>query len=105
MKVLFVASECAPFVKTGGLADVVGAVPKALEPLGVDVRILLPAYPALADLLRRGETLLHLDDLFGGPALCHADQFIKATCRTIHLRTYNEVVTIIRYATLSAIDW
>ncbi len=68
MKVLFVASECAPFVKTGGLADVVGAVPKALEPLGVDVRILLPAYPALADLLRRGETLLHLDDLFGGPA-------------------------------------
>lgn len=66
MKVLFVASECAPFVKTGGLADVVGAVPKALQPMGVDVRILLPAYPALMPLLETGETLAILDDLFGG---------------------------------------
>jgi len=46
MNVLFVASECAPFVKTGGLADVIGSVPKALADLGVSVKILLPAYPA-----------------------------------------------------------
>ncbi|MDD9909885.1 MAG: glycogen synthase GlgA [Ahrensia sp.] len=68
MNVLFVASECAPFVKTGGLADVIGAVPKALEPLGADVRILLPAYPALKQHLEGGTTLRDFDDLFGGRA-------------------------------------
>jgi starch synthase len=47
MKALFVASECVPFVKTGGLADVVGALPGALAAEGVEVRLLLPAYPAV----------------------------------------------------------
>ena len=68
MNILFVASECAPFVKTGGLADVIGAVPKSLEPLGGDVRILLPAYPALAAQVAKGARVLAFDDLFGGPA-------------------------------------
>lgn len=68
MKVLFVGSECAPFVKTGGLADVVGAVPKALDPLGVGVKILLPAYPSLSRLLKRGRTIRKISDLFGGSA-------------------------------------
>ena len=40
IKVLFVASECAPFVKTGGLADVVGALPGVLRKKGVDVRVM-----------------------------------------------------------------
>ncbi len=44
MQVLFVSSECAPFAKAGGLADVVGALPKALLDAGVDVRVLLPRY-------------------------------------------------------------
>jgi starch synthase len=68
MNLLFVASECAPFVKTGGLADVIGAVPKSLAATGVHVRVLIPAYPALADLAAAGQVAMSFDDLFGGPA-------------------------------------
>jgi len=68
LKVLHVASECAPFVKTGGLADVVGAIPKALLPLGVGVRVMLPAYPALNNWVNSGSTQMTYDNLFGGPA-------------------------------------
>jgi starch synthase len=44
LKVLFVASEVAPFRKTGGLADVAGALPKALAHRGIDVRVVMPLY-------------------------------------------------------------
>lgn len=44
MKVLFVSSEVEPFVKTGGLADVAYALPKALKAKGIDVRIIMPKY-------------------------------------------------------------
>jgi len=44
MRVLFVTSEAHPLVKTGGLADVAGALPVALSRLGVDTRVLMPAY-------------------------------------------------------------
>ena len=44
MKVLFVTSEAAPFIKTGGLADVSFALPKALHDKGIDVRIIMPKY-------------------------------------------------------------
>jgi starch synthase len=53
MKALFAVSECAPFVKTGGLADVAGALPKALAAHGVRTRVLLPAYASLEPLLAR----------------------------------------------------
>ncbi|MEM9060554.1 MAG: glycogen synthase GlgA [Pseudomonadota bacterium] len=67
MKILFVASECAPFVKTGGLADVIGAVPKTLAKLGAEVKIVLPAYPALGALLEAADTVLPPVEMFGGP--------------------------------------
>lgn len=47
LKVLFVASECAPFAKTGGLADVVAALPKALRRMGHDARIVMPLYRSI----------------------------------------------------------
>lgn len=68
MNLLFVASECAPFVKTGGLADVIGAVPKALAGTGARVKVLLPSYPDLAPLAATGQLVMAFDDLFGGPA-------------------------------------
>ena len=44
MKVLFIASECSPIVKVGGLGDVVGSLPKSLKNLGIDVSIVIPFY-------------------------------------------------------------
>lgn len=48
-KILFVASECVPFVKTGGLADVVGSLPKYLDKEQFDVRVMLPKYMMISD--------------------------------------------------------
>ena len=48
MKVLFVASEAAPFVKTGGLGEVIGSLPAALRSLGVDARVIIPKYRVIA---------------------------------------------------------
>ena len=44
MKIAMIASECVPFMKTGGLADVVGALPQALHTLGHDVIVVIPLY-------------------------------------------------------------
>lgn len=49
LKVLFVASEVAPFAKTGGLADVVGVLPKVLKQEGVDARVVMPLYKQVRD--------------------------------------------------------
>ncbi|MEP3299409.1 MAG: glycogen synthase GlgA [Pseudoruegeria sp.] len=68
MNLLLIASECAPFVKTGGLADVIGAIPKALSQEGVQGRVLLPLYPALQDVAEKGSVVAELGELFGGNA-------------------------------------
>lgn len=44
MKIAFATAECVPYAKTGGLADVAGSLPKALEKLGVEVKIFMPKY-------------------------------------------------------------
>lgn len=62
MKLLAVASECVPLLKTGGLADVVGALPAALARVGIETRVLMPGYPGLAAQVARAEThVLALD--------------------------------------------
>ncbi len=59
MKIVFVASEGVPYSKTGGLADVVGALPKALAGLGYEVEVLLPRYR----MTKAGRSLLQLKSL------------------------------------------
>ncbi|RBP11909.1 starch synthase [Roseiarcus fermentans] len=68
LKVLSVASEVFPLVKTGGLADVAGALPGALVREDVEMRTLLPAYPAVKAKLAGGEVAHEYADLFGAPA-------------------------------------
>ena len=67
-RVLSVASECVPLIKTGGLADVVGALPAALAAVGWDMRVLLPAYRLLRPKLDVMHEVWVERDLFGGDA-------------------------------------
>ena len=67
-RVLSVASECVPLIKTGGLADVVGALPAALAAVGWDMKVLLPAYRSLRPLLDRMDEVWTDPALFGGAA-------------------------------------
>ena len=64
-RVLFVASECYPLIKTGGLADVVGALPLALKAHGWATRVVLPAYPQVKEKLGRQAKLTGELDAFG----------------------------------------
>ena len=68
MKSLFIASECVPFAKTGGLADVVGALPAVLAARGCEVRVLLPGYRDVIDCMASAHVIFQADDLFGGRA-------------------------------------
>ena len=53
MKVLIIASESHPFIKTGGLGDVIGALPHALKSVGVDARVVMPNYRDIKDELKK----------------------------------------------------
>jgi starch synthase len=65
---LSVASEVYPLVKTGGLADVAGALPGALLAENVALRTLCPGYRPVLAALKKAETVAQFPDLFGGPA-------------------------------------
>jgi starch synthase len=65
MKVLQVAAEIFPLVKTGGLADVLGALPEALGEAGADVRLVLPGLPAILQGVEQQEVVCELGALFG----------------------------------------
>ncbi len=87
-QVLFVVSECAPLVKTGGLADVAGALPGALAVHGASVRVLLPGYRAIRGKLGAARTVGRHSDLFGGPATllaCDVDGLDMLVVEAPHL--------------------
>ena len=65
MKVLHVAAEVYPLVKTGGLADVTAALPPALAEAGADVRLLLPGLPAILDAVQSARTVVDIGACFG----------------------------------------
>ncbi len=67
IRVLAVTSEIYPLIKTGGLADVAGALPAALKPEGVEVRTVVPGYPAVMRAAKR-EAAATLPNFFGGRA-------------------------------------
>ncbi len=77
--VLFVIAEMTPLVKVGGLADVGGALPRALRELGLDVRVALPLYGSIdrARVVKR-------DDLVGGAALWTMDVNSVPVCLIEH---------------------
>jgi starch synthase len=66
LRVLSVVSEIYPLIKTGGLADVAGALPVALQKDGIEVRTLLPGYPAVLDALEWGTQVFEWRSFFGG---------------------------------------
>lgn len=68
LKVLSVASEAVPLVKTGGLADVAGALPAALAPHGIEMTTLVPGYPAVLAKLGKLRKVHGWDSLLGHPA-------------------------------------
>jgi len=70
LKVLFVTSEVFPLIKTGGLADVSGSLPSALQSLGVDIRLLVPGYPSVLEKLVH---LRKLADIHHLPVIGHAE--------------------------------
>jgi len=65
---LSICSEVFPLIKTGGLADVTGALPAALRPHGIALRTLVPGYPAVMARLAGAERVLEDPNVFGGAA-------------------------------------
>jgi len=84
LRVLHVGAEIFPLLKTGGLADVLGALPPALARAGADARVLLPAFPVLAAALARGREITPIALPWGGaPAQLLAGHFDVPALRNV----------------------
>ena len=80
VRVLSVASEIYPIIKTGGLADVAGALPIALAAEGIEMRTLVPGYPAVMDSLTDTQEVFEWPLFFGGPT-----RLMQGTCGELKL--------------------
>jgi starch synthase len=104
VRVLSVASELFPLIKTGGLADVTGALPIALRPEGIEVRTVVPGYPSVMNSLGAVEGVLHLPNFFGGEA-----RLLRATSGELGLFVLDAPRLFARagnpYASPGGVDW
>ncbi len=115
IKVLSVASEIFPLVKTGGLADVVGALPSALKARSVNMASLVPGYPAVMAALKNAKPVHTYPNLYGAPAAivhgtAHGLSIYALDAQHLYNRTGNPYLgpdgkdwpdNAIRYAALS----
>ncbi len=93
LKVLFATPEVAPLIKTGGLADVSGALPAALRAIGVDVRVLVPGYNQVTEQLEHHQVVATFDDLPGFPSsrllsgtMAHGVPLLVLDCPSLYQR-------------------
>jgi starch synthase len=104
VRVLSVASEVYPLIKTGGLADVAGALPLALKADGVEVRTLVPGYPGVMNALGATEEVLRWPEFFGGPG-----RLLSATADELELFVLDAPHLFARagnpYLTPAGVDW
>jgi starch synthase len=104
VSVLSVASEIFPIIKTGGLADVVGALPIALRAEGIEARTLVPGYPAVTRALQTAEEVLDLPNFHGGPA-----RVLSGSCAGIDLFVLDAAHLFARpgnpYSSPDGADW
>src|SRR5258707_6090 len=104
VRVLSVAAEVYPLIKTGGLADVTGALPIALKPEGIEVRTVVPGYPSVMNSLGSVEGVLHLPQFLGGGA-----RVVRATSCELGLFVLDAPHLFARAGTLylssDGVDW
>jgi starch synthase len=86
LRVLHVAPECAPMVKTGGLGDVVEALPEALRAAGIDALTLLPGYPAVLAHVGSAQQVGKLNLLGFECRLLRADPLLVVDCPLLYVR-------------------
>lgn len=104
VRVLSVASEIYPIIKTGGLADVVGALPIALRAEGVETLTLVPGYPDVTCALRDAREVLEWPLFFGG-----ATRLLRGSCGELELFVLDAPHLFVRpgnpYLSPEGVDW
>ena len=84
-RILFAASECVPFIKTGGLADVCGALPKEFDKEYWDVRVVIPNYTCIPEKYRKEfkPKIGHFSDLHFCTFLCFRKNYYLCKTRKL----------------------
>ena len=104
VRVLSVASEIYPIIKTGGLADVVGALPIALRAEGVETLTLVPGYPDVTCALRDAREVFEWPLFFGG-----ATRLLRGSCGELELFVLDAPHLFARpgnpYLSPEGVDW